>query len=96
MIEIPDRVRKPALLVVDMQNDFVRVGAALEVADALNAASDSLNNLNKQLAIHDMELFYQSEHVRLENEKLQSEVENNRLNLLLRLIIIFFLILFLT
>lgn len=34
MIEIPDRVRKPALLVVDMQNDFVRVGAALEVADA--------------------------------------------------------------
>ena len=67
---------------------------ALEVADALNAASDSLNNLNKQLAIHDMELFYQSEHVRLENEKLQSEVENNRLNLLLRLIIIFFLILF--
>ena len=33
MIEIPDRVRKPALLVVDMQNDFVRVGAALEVAD---------------------------------------------------------------
>ena len=67
---------------------------ALEMADALNAASDSLNNLNKQLAIHDMELFYQSEHVRLENEKLQSEVENNRLNLLLRLIIIFFLILF--
>ena len=62
---------------------------ALEVADALNSASDSLNNLNKQLAIHDMELFYQSEHVRLENEKLQSEVENNRLNLLLRLIIIF-------
>ena len=34
MIEIPDRVRKPALLVVDMQNDFVLVGAALEVADA--------------------------------------------------------------
>lgn len=67
---------------------------ALEVADALNSASDSLNNLNKQLAIHDMELFYQSEHVRLENEKLQSEVENNRLNLLLRLIIIFFLIIF--
>ena len=67
---------------------------ALEVADALSVESDSLNNLNKQLAIHDMELFYQSEHVRLENEKLQSEVENNRLNLLLRLIIIFFLIIF--
>lgn len=67
---------------------------ALEMDDALNAESDSLNNLNKQLAIHDMELFYQSEHVRLENEKLQSEVENNRLNLLLRLIIIFFLIIF--
>jgi tetratricopeptide (TPR) repeat protein len=67
---------------------------ALEVADALSVESDSLNNLNKQLAIHDMELFYQSEYVRLENEKLQSEVENNRLNLLLRLIIIFFLIIF--
>lgn len=67
---------------------------ALEVADALSVESDSINNLNKQLAIHDMELFYQSEHVRLENEKLQSEVENNRLNLLLRLIIIFFLIIF--
>lgn len=34
MIEPRDRYRKPALLVVDMQNDFVRVGAALEVADA--------------------------------------------------------------
>ena len=34
MIEPRDRVRHPALLVVDMQNDFVRVGAALEVADA--------------------------------------------------------------
>ena len=64
------------------------------MADALSVESDSINNLNKQLAIHDMELFYQSEHVRLENEKLQSEVENNRLNLLLRLIIIFFLIIF--
>ena len=34
MIEPRERYRKPALLVVDMQNDFVRVGAALEVADA--------------------------------------------------------------
>ena len=34
MIEPHDRVRRPALLVVDMQNDFVRVGAALEVVDA--------------------------------------------------------------
>ena len=34
MIEPRDRVRNPALLVVDMQNDFVRVGAALEVVDA--------------------------------------------------------------
>lgn len=67
---------------------------ALEVGDALNIESDSLNNLNKQLAVHDMELFYQSEHIRLENEKLLSEVENNRLNLLLRLIIILFLISF--
>jgi len=34
MIEPHDRIRNPALLVVDMQNDFVRVGAALEVTDA--------------------------------------------------------------
>jgi nicotinamidase-related amidase len=34
MIEPRDRVRSPALLIVDMQNDFVRVGAALEVVDA--------------------------------------------------------------
>jgi nicotinamidase-related amidase len=34
MIEPHDRVRRPALLIVDMQNDFVRVGAALEVVDA--------------------------------------------------------------
>ncbi len=34
MIEPRDRYRNPALLVVDMQNDFVRVGAALEVVDA--------------------------------------------------------------
>ena len=29
-----ERLREPALLVVDMQNDFVRVGAPLEVPDA--------------------------------------------------------------
>ena len=29
-----ERLRDPALLVVDMQNDFVRVGAPLEVPDA--------------------------------------------------------------
>lgn len=29
-----DRVRDPALVIVDMQNDFVRVGAPLEVPDA--------------------------------------------------------------
>ena len=34
MIEPHDRVPHPALLIVDMQNDFVRVGAALEVVDA--------------------------------------------------------------
>jgi nicotinamidase-related amidase len=34
MIEPHDRVHRPALLVVDMQNDFVRVGAPLEVPDA--------------------------------------------------------------
>lgn len=34
--EIPasERVRNPALLIVDMQNDFVRAGAPLEVPDA--------------------------------------------------------------
>lgn len=30
----PDRVERPALAIVDMQNDFVRVGAPLEVPDA--------------------------------------------------------------
>jgi nicotinamidase-related amidase len=34
MIEPQDRVRSPALLIVDMQNDFVRVGAPLEVPEA--------------------------------------------------------------
>lgn len=34
MIEPHDRVRRPALLIVDMQNDFVRIGAPLEVPDA--------------------------------------------------------------
>lgn len=29
-----ERIRKPALIVVDMQNDFVRTGAPLEVAEA--------------------------------------------------------------
>jgi nicotinamidase-related amidase len=34
MIERRDRLRNAALLVVDMQNDFVRAGAPLEVPDA--------------------------------------------------------------
>ena len=33
-VPIADRLRDPALLVVDMQNDFVRVGAPLEVPEA--------------------------------------------------------------
>ncbi len=34
MIEENDQVENPALLIVDMQNDFVRPGAPLEVPDA--------------------------------------------------------------
>jgi nicotinamidase-related amidase len=33
-IEPQDRLERPALLIVDMQNDFVRLGAPLEVSDA--------------------------------------------------------------
>ncbi len=33
-VQSSERVRDPALIVVDMQNDFVREGAPLEVADA--------------------------------------------------------------
>ena len=33
-VDPAERVARPALVVVDMQNDFVRAGAALEVADA--------------------------------------------------------------
>ena len=34
MLEPAERLVKPALVIVDMQNDFVREGAALEVPDA--------------------------------------------------------------
>ena len=34
-----DRFAKPALLIVDMQNDFVRVGAPMEVPQARNTIS---------------------------------------------------------
>ncbi len=34
MIGLQERWERPALLVVDMQNDFVRIGAPLEVPDA--------------------------------------------------------------
>ena len=33
-IPVCERLREPALLVIDMQNDFVRLGAPLEVPDA--------------------------------------------------------------
>ena len=33
-MDLQERLRDPALLIVDMQNDFVRVGAPLEVPDA--------------------------------------------------------------
>jgi nicotinamidase-related amidase len=35
-VDPADRVRNPALVIVDMQNDFVRQGAPLEVPDARN------------------------------------------------------------
>ena len=34
-MEEKDQVENPVLLIVDMQNDFVRPGAPLEVPDAL-------------------------------------------------------------
>jgi nicotinamidase-related amidase len=39
-IEPAERVADPALLIVDMQNDFVRAGAALEVPDARRTISE--------------------------------------------------------
>lgn len=65
---------------------------ALLLSDTLKNESDSLNSYNKQLAIHDMELYYQSERIKLENAKLNTELKNNRLNLILRMIIILFLV----
>jgi tetratricopeptide (TPR) repeat protein len=65
---------------------------ALLLSDVLKNESDSLNSYNKQLAIHDMELYYQSEKIKLENAKLNAEVQNNKLNLILRMIIILFLL----
>ena len=45
-VEVPraERVNRPALLVVDMQNDFVRAGAPQEVPDA-RRTFDAINQL---------------------------------------------------
>lgn len=57
MIEPRDRVRHPALLVVDMQNDFVRVGAALEVADARSTIPAN-KALIERFRAHDLPVVY--------------------------------------
>jgi len=65
---------------------------ALTLADELKSRSDSSNNYNKQVAIHDLEMYYHSEKISLENEKLNAELKNSNLSLFLRLIVILFLL----
>jgi nicotinamidase-related amidase len=42
MIDFQDRLENPALVIVDMQNDFVRAGAPLEVPDARDTIAANL------------------------------------------------------
>ena len=64
---------------------------ALTLATEIKVKSDSLMDIRKQLSIHEMEIYYQSEKMRLENKNLLKEQANDRLMLLLRLIVIFIL-----
>lgn len=76
----------------DLYGSTGKFSQALRIADELKIKTDSLRDINKELAIHDLELFYQSEKIRLENKNLVSEIANYRLNLMLRLIVILFLV----
>lgn len=76
----------------DLYRSTGRYDQALNIADELKEKTDSLRDIKKELAIYDLEFFYQSEKIRLENKNLVSEIANYRLNLMLRLIVILFLI----
>lgn len=57
MADRQDRWERPALIVVDMQNDFVREGAPLEVADA-RATIPALRTLIRHFRDHALPVVY--------------------------------------
>ena len=81
----------------ELEELYTKTGAykqALELTVIIQAKGDSLLGLKKRLAVHDMEMLYQTEKKDAENARLKYQVNRQQARLEYRLIVISLLILF--
>lgn len=90
--DVANSIRDNIILAYESQQNYV---AAFKLLRRLEAHRDSSLALEKQVAIHDLELFYQSENQRLENQNLLARIENQQLLMRKRILIVSLLILLL-
>lgn len=83
--EISNNIKENIILAYEKQGNFQ---GAFELLRSLETYKDSVLNLETRLAVHDLELFYQTENQRLENQNLLAQIENQKLITRYRLLII--------
>lgn len=66
--------------IVDVLEDQGRYEESYRLLQKQQLWKDSVTNLETQVAIHDLELFYESENQKLANKKLVTRIENQRLS----------------
>lgn len=91
--ELANSVKSNIILAYEEQGNYKE---AFHLLRALENHKDSALSLEKQIAIHDLELFYQTENQRLENKNLLTQIENQKLTARYRLLIVSLLLVFLT
>jgi tetratricopeptide (TPR) repeat protein len=91
--ELANSVRANIILAYEEQGNYKE---AFRLLRALETHKDSALSLEKQIAIHELELFYQTENQRLENKNLLTQIENQKLTARYRLLIVSLLLTFLT
>ncbi len=90
--DVANNIRDNIILAYESQQNYA---AAFKLLRRLEAHRDSSLALEKQVAIHDLELYYQAENQRLENQNLLARIENQQLLMRKRILVVSLVILLL-
>jgi tetratricopeptide (TPR) repeat protein/DNA-binding CsgD family transcriptional regulator len=78
---LPELAAEISNNVIDVLEDQGRYEESYRLLQKQQLWKDSVTNLQTQVAIHDLELFYESENQKLANKKLLALIENQRLSI---------------